>query len=164
VFLGTTARGGPKRCGTSGKKLNDLNWGENPAPRAFRVDFIGLSQNYPKDDTSGCTLEAQDFNGLLPAFAEADAKVVGLSPDPVKSHDKFCGKYGLAFPLAADEDKAVLEAYGVWVEKSMYGRKYMGVERTTVLVDREGRIAKIWPKVKVPGHAEAVLTAARALP
>ncbi len=119
---------------------------------------------YPKDDTSGCTLEAQGFNALLPAFGAADARVIGLSPDPVKSHDKFCGKYGLAFPLAADEDKAVLEAYGVWVEKSMYGRKYMGVERTTVLVDREGRIAKIWPKVKVPGHAEAVLTAARALP
>ncbi len=119
---------------------------------------------YPKDDTSGCTLEAQAFNALLPAFAEADVKVVGLSPDPVKSHDKFCGKYGLTFPLAADEDKTVLEAYGVWVEKSMYGRKYMGVERTTVLVDREGRVARIWPKVKVPGHAEAVLAAARALP
>ncbi|KST61006.1 alkyl hydroperoxide reductase [Methylobacterium sp. GXS13] len=119
---------------------------------------------YPKDDTSGCTLEAQDFNGLLPAFGDTAAKVIGLSPDPVKSHDKFCGKYGLAFPLASDEDKGVLEAYGVWVEKSMYGRKYMGVERTTVLVDREGRIARIWPKVKVPGHAEAVLEAARALP
>ncbi|AIQ89963.1 MULTISPECIES: peroxiredoxin [Methylobacterium] len=141
-----------------------------PASGGGRVGLSALKGHkvvlyfYPKDDTSGCTLEAQDFNGLLPAFAEADAKVVGLSPDPVKSHDKFCGKYGLAFPLAADEDKAVLEAYGVWVEKSMYGRKYMGVERTTVLVDREGRIAKIWPKVKVPGHAEAVLTAARALP
>lgn len=118
---------------------------------------------YPKDDTSGCTLEAQDFNGLLPAFAEADTQVIGLSPDPVKSHDKFCGKYGLQFPLASDETKTVLEAYGVWVEKSMYGRKYMGVERTTVLVDREGRIARVWPKVKVPGHAEEVLEAARAL-
>jgi thioredoxin-dependent peroxiredoxin len=118
---------------------------------------------YPKDDTSGCTLEAQDFNRLLPDFAKADAKIVGLSPDPVKSHDTFCGKYGLAFPLASDEDKGVLDAYGVWVEKSMYGRKYMGVERTTVLVDRDGRIAKIWPKVKVPGHAEAVLAAAQAL-
>ena len=118
---------------------------------------------YPKDDTSGCTLEAQGFNGLLPAFAEADTRVIGLSPDPVKSHDKFCSKYGLQFPLASDESKQVLEAYGVWVEKSMYGRKYMGVERTTVLVDREGRIARIWPKVKVPGHAEEVLEAARAL-
>ena len=118
---------------------------------------------YPKDDTSGCTLEAQDFNALLPAFAEADTRVIGLSPDPVKSHDKFCGKYGLQFPLASDETKATLQAYGVWVEKSMYGRTYMGVERTTVLVDRDGRIARVWPKVKVPGHAEAVLEAARAL-
>ncbi|MGH1573220.1 peroxiredoxin [Methylobacterium sp. P31] len=141
-----------------------------PASAGGRVALSALRGHkvvlyfYPKDDTSGCTLEAQDFNGLLPAFAEADAKVIGLSPDPVKSHDKFCGKYGLTFPLASDEDKGMLETYGVWVEKSMYGRKYMGVERTTVLVDREGRIAKIWPKVKVPGHAEAVLEAARALP
>lgn len=118
---------------------------------------------YPKDDTSGCTLEAQGFNGLLPDFAAADTRVIGLSPDPVKSHDKFCGKYGLQFPLASDDSKTVLQAYGVWVEKSMYGRKYMGVERTTVLVDREGRIARVWPKVKVPGHAEEVLEAARAL-
>ncbi len=119
---------------------------------------------YPKDDTSGCTLEAQGFNALLPEFEAAEARIIGMSPDPVKSHDRFCGKYGLAFPLASDEEKAVLGAYGVWVEKSMYGRKYMGVERTTVLVDREGRIARIWPKVKVPGHAEEVLEAARALP
>jgi peroxiredoxin Q/BCP len=137
--------------------------GGRVALSAFRGHKVVL-YFYPKDDTSGCTLEAQDFNGLLPAFAAADAKIIGLSPDPVKSHDKFCGKYGLTFPLASDEDKGVLETYGVWVEKSMYGRKYMGVERTTVLVDREGRIAKIWPKVKVPGHAEAVLEAARALP
>lgn len=119
---------------------------------------------YPKDDTSGCTLEAQGFNTLLPDFEAAEARIIGMSPDPVKSHDKFCGKYGLAFPLASDEDKAVLGAYGVWVEKSMYGRKYMGVERTTVLIDREGKVARIWPKVKVPGHAEEVLEAARALP
>jgi peroxiredoxin Q/BCP len=141
-----------------------------PASAGGRVALSALRGHkvvlyfYPKDDTSGCTLEAQDFNGLLPAFAEAGAKVVGVSPDPVKSHDKFCGKYGLTFPLASDEDKGVLEAYGVWVEKSMYGRKYMGVERTTVLIDREGRTAKVWPKVKVPGHAVAVLAAARALP
>ncbi len=118
---------------------------------------------YPKDDTSGCTLEAQDFNARLADFAAADAIVIGVSPDPVKSHDKFSAKYDLAFPLASDESKAMLEAYGVWVEKSMYGRKYMGVERTTMLLDREGRIARIWPKVKVPGHADAVLEAARAL-
>ncbi|MCJ2044274.1 peroxiredoxin [Methylobacterium sp. J-078] len=119
---------------------------------------------YPKDDTSGCTLEAQGFNALGSDFAAADAIVIGVSPDSVKSHDKFREKYGLTFPLASDEGKAMLEAYGVWVEKSMYGRKYMGVERTTLLLDRVGRIARIWPKVKVPGHAEEVLAAARALP
>ena len=118
---------------------------------------------YPKDDTSGCTLEAQAFNALLADFTAADTVVIGVSPDPVKSHDKFAAKHDLAFPLVSDESKAMLEAYGVWVEKSMYGRKYMGVERTTMLLDCEGRIARIWPKVKVPGHAEAVLEAARAL-
>jgi peroxiredoxin Q/BCP len=118
---------------------------------------------YPKDDTSGCTLEAQGFNALGPDFAAADTIVIGVSPDSVKSHDKFRAKYALTFPLASDESKAMLEAYGVWVEKSMYGRKYMGVERTTMLIDRTGRIARIWPKVKVPGHAEEVLAAARAL-
>ncbi|UMY15752.1 peroxiredoxin [Methylobacterium organophilum] len=118
---------------------------------------------YPKDDTSGCTLEAQGFNALTEAFEAAGAVVIGVSPDSVKSHDKFRVKYGLTFPLASDEAKSMLEAYGVWVEKSMYGRKYMGVERTTMLIDPEGRIARIWPKVKVPGHADEVLTAARAL-
>ena len=118
---------------------------------------------YPKDDTSGCTLEAQAFQALKKDFAAADTEVVGVSPDSLKSHDKFRAKYGLDFPLASDEAKTMLEAYGVWVEKSMYGRKYMGVERTTVLLDREGNIARIWPKVKVPGHTEEVLAAAQAL-
>jgi peroxiredoxin Q/BCP len=141
-----------------------------PASGGGRIALAALKGHkivlyfYPKDDTSGCTLEAQGFNALLPAFDTAEARIIGMSPDPVKSHDRFCGKYGLAFPLASDEDKAVLGAYGVWVEKSMYGRKYMGVERTTVLIDREGTVARIWPKVKVPGHAEEVLEAARALP
>ncbi|MEH3116870.1 MAG: peroxiredoxin [Methylorubrum populi] len=117
---------------------------------------------YPKDDTSGCTLEAQDFNAQGEAFAAAGARVIGVSPDSVKSHDKFRAKYGLTFPLASDETKSMLEAYGVWVEKSMYGRTYMGVERTTLLIDGEGRIARIWRKVKVPGHVEEVLEAARA--
>ena len=140
-----------------------------PGSGGGRISLSGLRGHtvvlyfYPKDDTSGCTLEAQGFNALLPEFETAGARVIGMSPDPVKSHDKFCGKYGLTFPLASDEDKATLTAYGVWTEKSMYGRKYMGVERTTVLVDREGRIARIWPKVKVPGHAEEVLEAARAI-
>jgi peroxiredoxin Q/BCP len=118
---------------------------------------------YPKDDTSGCTAEAIDFNRLGSAFAEAGATVVGASPDPVKQHDKFRKKYELAFPLLADETKETLEAYGVWVEKSMYGRKYMGVERTTFLIGGDGNIAKIWRKVKVPGHADEVLAAAKAL-
>ena len=117
---------------------------------------------YPKDDTSGCTLEAKDFNDRLAAFKEAGAVVIGLSPDSAASHDKFRSKYGLDFDLAADEDKQTLEAYGVWVEKSMYGRKYMGVERTTVLIGGDGRVVRVWPKVKVPGHAEEVLAAVRA--
>jgi peroxiredoxin Q/BCP len=118
---------------------------------------------YPKDDTSGCTREANEFQALKQAFADADTVVIGVSPDPMKSHDKFRAKYGLEFPLASDEAKAMLQAYGVWVEKSMYGRRYMGVERTTVLLDRDGRIARVWPKVSVPGHADEVLAAARAL-
>lgn len=118
---------------------------------------------YPKDDTSGCTKEAIEFNALRDKFAKAKTVVVGMSPDSPKSHDKFRDKYELALPLAADETKETLAAYGVWVEKSMYGRKYMGVERTTFLIDQSGRIAKIWRKVKVPGHAEEVLAAAEAL-
>jgi peroxiredoxin Q/BCP len=118
---------------------------------------------YPKDDTSGCTMEAKDFNVLKPEFDKAGAEIVGVSPDDVKSHDKFKQKYGLCFPLAADVDKGMLQAYGVWVEKSMYGKKYMGVERTTVLIDGKGRIARVWNKVKVPGHAAEVLAAAKAL-
>lgn len=118
---------------------------------------------YPKDDTSGCTAEAIDFNGKAKDFAKAGAAILGVSPDPVKSHDKFRTKHDLDIPLASDETKATLEAYGVWVEKSMYGRKYMGVERTTVLIDKTGKIARLWPKVKVPGHAADVLAAAKAL-
>jgi thioredoxin-dependent peroxiredoxin len=118
---------------------------------------------YPKDDTSGCTAEAIDFNSLRGEFAKAETKIVGMSPDSAAKHDKFCSKYELSLLLAADEDKETLQAYGVWVEKSMYGRKYMGVERSTFLIGKDGRIAKIWRKVKVPGHAQEVLTAAKAL-
>lgn len=118
---------------------------------------------YPKDDTSGCTAEAIAFNGLKTSFAEAGADIVGVSADSVASHEKFKKKYNLDFPLASDETKAMLEAYGVWAEKSMYGRKYMGIERTTVLIDGKGKIARVWSKVKVPGHAEEVLAAAKAL-
>ena len=118
---------------------------------------------YPKDDTSGCTAEAKDFTRLAPDFRKARVEVVGVSPDSVESHAKFRNKHDLAIKLAADTDKAVANAYGVWVEKSMYGRKYMGVERATFLIDKAGRIAKSWRKVKVPGHAEEVLAAAKAL-
>ena len=118
---------------------------------------------YPKDDTSGCTREAQDFNALRADFEAANATIVGVSPDPAASHDKFKKKYGLDFALVADTEKAMLEAYGVWTEKSMYGRKYLGVERTTVLICADSKIATVWNEVKVPDHAEEVLGAARAL-
>jgi len=118
---------------------------------------------YPKADTPGCTKEAIAFNGLKRAFAAAGTDVVGVSADPVKAQDKFRDKYRLKFALASDESHAMLTAYGVWGEKSMYGRKFMGVRRTTFLIDREGRIAQVWENVKVDGHAEAVLAAAKAL-
>lgn len=136
--------------------------GERLALSSFAGKKLAL-YFYPKDDTSGCTKEAIAFNGLHEQFARAGTAVLGLSPDPVKAHDKFRDKYELKIPLASDEEKKVLEAFGVWVEKSMYGRKYMGVERSTFLIGADGRIAKIWRKVKVPGHAEAVLAAAQAL-
>jgi peroxiredoxin Q/BCP len=142
---------------------------ELPATGGAPISLAGLKGRkaviyfYPKDDTSGCTLEAQDFQALKGEFAQAGTEVIGVSADSVASHDRFAQKYGLEFTLASDESLTMLEAYGVWVEKSMYGRKYMGVERTTVLVDRDGRIARIWPKVKVPGHAAEVLAAAQAL-
>lgn len=118
---------------------------------------------YPKDDTSGCTAEAIDFSALKPEFEKAGAVVIGLSPDSPKKHDKFKAKHNLSIDLVSDEAKQVLQAWGVWTEKSMYGRKYMGVERTTFLIDRDGRIARIWPKVKVPGHAQEVLKTVQAL-
>lgn len=119
---------------------------------------------YPKDDTSGCTTEAITFSSLSADFDAAGATVIGISPDSVKSHDKFIAKHGLTVVLGADEDKSTLEAYGVWKEKSMYGRTYMGVERSTFLIDPEGKIAAIWRKVKVAGHADAVLKAVKELP
>ena len=118
---------------------------------------------YPKDDTSGCTKEAIAFTALSDAFAKAGAKILGVSPDSVAKHEKFRTKHDLGIALGADEEKTTLEAYGVWVEKSMYGRKYMGVERSTFLIDGSGTIARVWRKVKVPGHAEEVLSAVEAL-
>jgi peroxiredoxin Q/BCP len=116
---------------------------------------------YPKDDTSGCTREAQDFTALAPEFKKAGVKVIGVSRDSMKSHERFIGKYDLAVPLASDEDGRISEAFGTWVQKSMYGRKYMGMERSTFLIGADGRILRAWRKVKVPGHAEEVLNAAR---
>jgi peroxiredoxin Q/BCP len=118
---------------------------------------------YPKDDTSGCTAEACGFRDNLPKFGKTDAMVIGVSRDSVASHDKFKKKHELPFTLAADEDGKVCEAYGTWVEKSMYGRKYMGIERATFLIDDKGVIRNVWRKVKVGGHVEEVLTAAKAI-
>jgi peroxiredoxin Q/BCP len=115
---------------------------------------------YPKDDTPGCTIEAKDFGALTPEFAKADTIIIGLSKDPVKSHDKFKEKYCLPFTLASDAEDEVCEAYGVWVEKSMYGKTYMGINRATFLIDKKGVIKKVWPKVQVEGHAAEVLKAA----
>lgn len=118
---------------------------------------------YPKDDTEGCTKEAKDFSCLVPDFRKAGIEVIGVSPDSVESHQKFRKKYSLEVRLAADPDKTAALAYGVWVEKSMYGRKFMGVERSTFLIDKTGRIARSWRKVRVADHAEEVLASARAL-
>jgi len=118
---------------------------------------------YPKADTPGCTRESIAFSGLKRAFDKVDTDVLGVSADPVKAQDKFRDKHKLGIPLASDETKKMLTAYGAWGEKSMYGRKFMGVRRTTLLIDRDGRIAQVWENVKVDGHAEAVLGAAKAL-
>jgi peroxiredoxin Q/BCP len=118
---------------------------------------------YPKDDTKTCTEEAISFSALAEEFERAGVALIGMSPDSARSHDRFAKKRNLSVALAADEEKAVVNAYGVWVEKSMYGRKYMGVERTTFLIDREGTIVRVWEKVRVAGHAEEVLAAAKTL-
>ena len=117
---------------------------------------------YPKDDTSGCTREAQDFTAMADDFAAAGAKVVGVSRDEMAKHDKFIAKYDLAVPLAADTDGAISDAFGTWVQKSMYGRKYMGMERATFLIGADGKVIREWRKVKVPGHAADVLAAVKA--
>jgi peroxiredoxin Q/BCP len=109
---------------------------------------------YPKDDTSGCTREAQDFTALAPDFARAGVTVLGVSRDSMKKHEKFIDKYTLAVPLVSDEDGRISDAFGTWIEKSMYGRKYMGMERATYLIGADGKVLRAWRKVKVPGHAE----------
>jgi peroxiredoxin Q/BCP len=118
---------------------------------------------YPQDDTTSCTAEAIDFSRLKPEFMKAGATVIGISPDSAKKHGKFKAKYGLSVDLAADEERSTIEAYGLWTEKTMFGRKYMGVERATFLIGADGRIVRIWRKVKVPGHAAEVLAAVNAL-
>ena len=141
-----------------------------PADGGGRVrlkDFRGhpvVLYFYPKDATSGCTKEAQGFATAYGDFRQAGVEVVGISKDGVTSHDWFKAKYGLPFPLASDEEGKVIEAYGSWVEKSMYGRSYMGTDRSTFLIDGEGRIRRVWRQIKVPGHVVEVLEAAKGLP
>ncbi|MFD3191082.1 peroxiredoxin [Sedimentitalea sp. HM32M-2] len=118
---------------------------------------------YPRDDTPGCTKESIGFSEQLDAFSEAGAQVLGISADSVASHEKFIAKHGLTMPLLADESAEVCRAYGVWKEKKMYGRSFMGIERSTFLIDAQGRVQAAWRKVRVPGHVEAVLSAVRAM-
>jgi len=140
-----------------------------PADGGGEVSLAGLRGKpvvlffYPKDDTEGCTVENIAFSALIGDFENAGVAVLGVSPDPVRKHDRFKAKHDLKVRLLSDEDHGVIEAYGVWKEKSMYGRRYMGVERTTFLIGKDGKIAEIWPKVKVAGHAEAVLARAKEL-
>ena len=140
-----------------------------PADGGGRVrlaDFKGrplVLYLYPRDDTPGCTKEAQDFTAASPEFAAAGVAVLGVSKDGVASHDAFKAKYGLPFALASDESGGMVEAYGSWVEKSRYGRSYMGIDRSTFLIDGTGTVRRVWREVKVPGHVEEVLAAAKGL-
>lgn len=145
-----------------GKKAPDFSLLNQDEKKISLKNYLGqkvVLYFYPKDDTSGCTKEACGFSDDLPKFNKIDAVILGVSPDSVKSHKKFSEKYKLKFDLLADEEKLVLEKYGVWKEKSMYGRKYMGVERTTFIIDEKGKIKKIFNKVKVDGHNKEVLEA-----
>lgn len=148
---------------TEGAKAPDFELESADGPIRL-ADFAGRTlvlYFYPKDDTPGCTAEAQDFTGLAAEFAKAGATVVGVSKDSVKSHEKFTGKYGLTVRLGSDPQGAVIERYGSWVKKQLYGREYMGVERATFLI-KDATIRRIWRKVKVAGHAQAVLEAVKA--
>jgi peroxiredoxin Q/BCP len=145
-----------------GKKAPDFSLLNQDEKKISLKDYVGqkvVLYFYPKDDTSGCTKEACSFSDDLPKFSKIDAVILGVSPDSVKSHKKFSEKYKLKFDLLADDEKNVVEKYGVWKEKSMYGRKYMGVERTTFIIDEKGKIKKIFNKVKVDGHNKEVLEA-----
>ena len=149
----------------AGDRAPDFDLPADGGGRARLADFAGKSvvlYVYPKDDTPGCTKEAQGFSERAAEFAAAGAVVVGLSKDGLKSHDKFKAKYGLDLILASDEDTAVMLAYGAWQEKSMYGRKYMGADRSTFLIDPDGVVRRVWRSVKVPGHVDEVLAAVKA--
>ncbi|MFD1694117.1 peroxiredoxin [Roseibium aestuarii] len=150
-----------------GSPLPPFNLETDGGGRIATADLAGtpaVIYFYPKDDTPGCTKEAIAFTDLAGEFESLGVRIIGISPDNAAKHDKFIAKHGLRLTLAADPDNAASEAFGVWVEKSMYGKTYMGVERSTFLVDGSGNIARIWRKVKVAGHAEEVLAAARDLP
>ncbi|AMN42787.1 thioredoxin-dependent thiol peroxidase [Rhodoplanes sp. Z2-YC6860] len=150
----------------AGRKAPDFSLPRDGGGQVSLADFKGkklVLYFYPKADTPGCTIEAKDFSRLAPAFARAKTAVLGVSADPVKKQDRFKAKHDLAIPLASDETHDMLNAYGVWAEKSMYGRTYMGILRNTYLIGPDGKIAQIWEKVKVAGHAEEVLVAAKAL-
>ena len=149
-----------------GDKAPDFSLPDDGGGKVSLADFrdrLLVLYFYPKDDTSGCTREAIEFNALRSEFQKAGAAILGVSADSVASHAKFKTKHKLELVLGSDESRAVLEAYGVWVEKSMYGRKYMGIERTTFLIGKDGRILAAWNKVKVPGHAAEVLAAVKAV-
>lgn len=151
---------------TIGNKVPDFDIPRDGGGNVHLAAYAGkpvVLYFYPKDDTTGCTAEAVAFTALMPEFEKVGAVVIGISPDPARKHDKFIQKHSLAVILGSDEDNAVAEAYGVWKEKSMYGRSYMGIERTTFLIGADGALAEIWPKVKVAGHADAVLTRVQAL-
>jgi peroxiredoxin Q/BCP len=151
---------------TAGDRAPDFDLPTDGGGRARLSDYVGRTlvlYFYPKDDTPGCTTEAQGFSAAAAEFAEAGAAIVGVSKDSPKKHDRFKAKYGLAFALASDEDGAVVERYGVWVEKSLYGRQYMGIDRATFLIGPDGIIRRVWRKVRVPGHVDEVLAAARSV-
>lgn len=150
---------------TQGAQAPDFEL-EGPAGPLRLADFKGkplVLYFYPKDATTGCTRQAQDFTALAAEFAKIGAAVVGVSKDSAASHARFAAKYDLKVQLGADPSGTVVERYGSWVEKTLYGRKYMGIDRSTFLIDKTGRIARIWRKVKVPGHVQEVLSAAKAL-
>ena len=151
---------------TAGAKAPSFSLPRDGGGKVALKDFKGrklVLYFYPKADTSGCTQEAIDFSRLRGAFAKAGTEILGVSADPITAQDKFKSKHKLTVTLASDEKRTMLEAYAAWGEKSLYGRKFLGVIRKTYLIDEDGRIARVWPKVKVPGHADEVLEAARAL-